>query len=313
MKLRADKAIQFGVTLSSMRLRLAAIFTFSALLYIAADGAVDRVRQLAPNVYFWQGDPDSRQPANCTWVIFKDYVLVIDANFPWGAREILPRVKASTDKPIRFVFDTHYHGDHAYGNSVFVDAGASIVCSDACAEELRVKGAKGWAKWSDKLHSLDGSRLEQPSITFTDGMVFDDGTERVEITRVGPAHSKGDSVAYLPKHKILVAGDLVVTWNAGNNLGDADGDHPHWIQALDRMSQWDVTTVIPGHGSPASTVAIRQQREYLADMLNQVRTGKQVGKPVDELTRTIDLSKHGALGSSATGNAASIRAMYRRL
>jgi len=48
------------------------------------------------------------------WVIFNDYVLVVDANFPWGAREILPKIRATTNKPIRFVLNTHYHGDHAY-------------------------------------------------------------------------------------------------------------------------------------------------------------------------------------------------------
>ncbi len=63
--------------------------------------------------------------------------------------------------------------------------------------------------------------MELPVLTFSEGMVFDDGTERVEITRVGPTHSHGDAVAYLSKEKILVSGDLVVTWTAGNNLGDA--------------------------------------------------------------------------------------------
>ena len=297
-----------------MRLRLFAFLAFSAfLLFGASPFQQDRVRQLAPNVYVWQGDPDLREPANCTWVIFKDHVLVIDANFPWGARKILQRIKATTNKPIRYVFDTHYHGDHAYGNSIFVDAGASIVCSETCAEELRTKGARGWTNWRDKAHPLDGARLELPILTFSEGMVFDDGTERVEVTRVGPAHSKGDAVAYLPKEKILVSGDLVVTWTDGNNLGDADGDHGHWIQSLDRLSKWDVATLVPGHGAPAGPKAIQQQREYLQDMFNQVKTGKQAGKTVDEVIRAVNLSRHGGLGSSASGNAASIRAMYRRL
>lgn len=296
-----------------MRLRLATVVAFFALLFVAARGEVDRVRELAPGVYFWQGDHDSRQPANCTWIVFKDYVLVIDANFPWGAREILPQIKKITNKPIRFVFDTHYHGDHSYGNSLFVDSGASVVCSEACAGEMRTKGAKGWANWSDRAHSLEGSRLETPTITFSDSMVFDDGTERVEITRVGPGHSKGDAVAYLPKHKILITGDLCVTWAYGNNVADADADHANWIRALDRMSQWDVKTVIPGHGAPAAATALRQQRDYLADMLDQVSTGKRAGKSADDLARGIDLRKHGSFGVNAEANATSIRAVYRKL
>jgi cyclase len=135
-------------------------------------------------------------------VIFRDYVLVIDANFPWGAREILPKIRATTNKPIRFVFDTHYHSDHTFGNSVFTDAGASIICSEVCAEELRTKGAKGFENWKDAAHPLVGTHFEPATITFTEGMAFDDGTHRVEITKVGPGHSKGDAVAYLPKERI---------------------------------------------------------------------------------------------------------------
>ena len=85
------------------------------------------VQKLAPGVYVWQGDRDKREPANCMWVIFKDYVLVVDANFPWAAREIIAKIKSTTDKPIRFVLNTHYHGDHSYGNSVFTDVGALII------------------------------------------------------------------------------------------------------------------------------------------------------------------------------------------
>jgi cyclase len=144
-------------------------------------------------------------------------------------------------------------------------------------------------------------------------MVFDDGTHRVEITRVGPGHSKGDSVAYLPHEKILVTGDLCVTWSTGNNVADVDADHENWLRALDRMDKWDVMTVIPGHGTPATKPALHAQRAYLADMLDQVRTGKRAGKSADQLAKEIDLSKHGNLAASKEGNATSIRAMYKKL
>src|SRR5438105_2199749 len=83
----------------------------------------------------WQGDHERKQPANCPWIVFKDYVLVIDANFPGPAREIIGLIHKTTDKPIRFLFDTHWHGDHTGGNGVYVEAGAAIVCSTPCDEE----------------------------------------------------------------------------------------------------------------------------------------------------------------------------------
>src|SRR5215831_9302551 len=121
-----------GVQSSSMkrnRIRLFGLSIFASLLFYGARGEVTGVRELAPGVFFWQGDHELRKPANCTWVVFEDYTLVIDANFPWGAREVLPLIKRTTSKPIRFVFDTHYHSDHTFGNSVFADAGATLICS----------------------------------------------------------------------------------------------------------------------------------------------------------------------------------------
>jgi glyoxylase-like metal-dependent hydrolase (beta-lactamase superfamily II) len=240
-------------------------------------------------------------PANCTWILFKDYVLVIDANFPQGAREILPLIRKTTAKPIRFLFDTHWHLDHSAANSLYVEAGAAIVCSMACAEELRTKGKQS------------ASPPEPASIAFADRMVFDDGTRRVELTHLGPAHSKGDAVAYLPREKILVSGDLCVNWNWGNNVGDPDANYDNWIRVLDELAQWNIQTLVPGHGSLGTRETLRAQRGYLADMQEKVRAGLQAGKTADQLAAEIDLSKHGSFGSATQQNASSIRAMSRNL
>ena len=121
-------------------IRWTGAIAFAVLAWSATESA-NLVRELAPGVFVRMGNRDRNQPANCGWVVFHDYVLVIDANFPWGAKEILPEIRRTTkNKPIRFVFNTHYHGDHAYGGSLFTDAGATIVCSEDCAGESRTKG-----------------------------------------------------------------------------------------------------------------------------------------------------------------------------
>ena len=271
------------------------------------------VQQIAPGVYVWQGDRDKREPANCMWVIFKDYVVVVDANFPWAAREILAKIKETTDKPIRYVLNTHYHGDHSYGNSQFVDAGATIINSEATDSEARTKGADGWAKWNNPDHSLKDSHQEFATITFLDELVIDDGTQRVEMIRLGPAHSKGDSVAYLPKQRIVATGDLCVTWGFGNNVGDPNGSYQGWLKALNRMIGWDVATVVPGHGPVSGPDALRTQRAYLSGMLDQVQAGRRAGKTADQLATEIDLRSFGFIASDQPSNATSIRAMFHRL
>lgn len=274
---------------------------FIVLILVAAHGEGTAVRQLAADVYFWQGDHELKQPANCTWIVFKDYVLVVDANFPGPAREIIGLIRKTTDKPIRFLFDTHWHGDHTGGNGVYVEAGAAIVCSTPCDEELRTKGKQA------KIPAVPAS------ITFPDRMIFDDGTHRVELTRMGPGHSKGDAVAYLPKERILASGDLCVNWKWGNNVGDPDADYDNWIRALDDMAQWNIATVVPGHGSLGGIDTLRAQRAYLADMQGQVRAGIKAGKSADQLVKEIDLAKHGSFGANPEQNAISIRAMYKNL
>lgn len=281
---------------------------------MAAQSAQPPVREIAPGVFFWQGDHVLRKPANCTWIIFRDFVLVVDANFPWGAREILPEIKKTTSKPIRFLFDTHYHSDHTFGNVLFTELGATIVCSEDCAEELRTKGNASWKRFrGDPPHTLEGLTLQHPSLVFKDRMAFDDGARRVELVRVGPAHSRGDAVAYLPKEKILVTGDLSVNWTWGNNVADADADHDNWIRILDQLATWDVTTVVPGHGALGDKSVLRAQREYLSDMLTRVREGVRAGKSGEELVKEIDLSRHGQYAANPNTNANSIGAMYRKV
>jgi cyclase len=295
---------------------LAQYITLAACLYLfpslghAEPGAVQK---LAAGVYVWQGDRDKREPANCTWIIFKDYVVVIDANFPWGAQQIIPEIKKTTDKPIRFVLNTHYHGDHSYGNSLFTDLGAIIINSEDTDRQARTTGAEGWAKWNDPAHSLQGAHQEFATITFSDRLILDDGTQRVEMIRLGPAHSKGDVVAYLPREKIVATGDLCVTWGFGNNVGDPAGSYAGWLAALDRMSSWAPEKVVPGHGAVAGPEALRAQRAYLAGMLQQVQGGIAAGKTADQLATELDLRKYGFIASDTPANATSIRNMYKHL
>src|SRR6185437_8869407 len=274
------------------------------------------VKEIAPGVFYYFGDELQGKSANCVWIVFKDYVLAIDANYPWGASEILQEIHKTTSKPVRFIFNTHYHHDHSFGDAVFVDAGATVVSTTATMEEMR--GPLGQREWNSGMkpagHSMQGYRREFPTLTFDNKLVFDDGTHRVELIRVGPAHTRGDGVAYLPKEKILVTGDLFVNGNPwGNNVADHDADYDNWLKVLDMLASWDVSIIVPGHGEIGTTQSLREERSYLADMLAQVRAGIKAGKSKDELVKEIDLSKHPVYGPNTVSNVRSIKAMYNHL
>ena len=96
----------------------------------------DEVAQIAPGVFFRYSAISPTNPnvfggSNNIWIVFEDYVVVVDANFPKEAGDVIAAIRKTTKKPIRYVLDTHHHGDHAYGNAVWVSAGATIVSADA--------------------------------------------------------------------------------------------------------------------------------------------------------------------------------------
>ena len=289
-----------------------------ALLFVAYERTAvtqsGSVKQLAPGVFSRQGDTDARQPANTSWIEFRNFVVVIDANTPWGIRAILPEIKKTTSKPVRYVFDTHYHWDHSQGNSVMADEGVTVICSQDCASELSTKGKEEWASGAKRTdqYSLAPYRMELPSVVFDNFMAIDDGERRLELRRVGPAHTMGDAVAFLPKEGILFTGDLCVNWRSGNNVGDRDADHPHWAQVLNDMARWNLKMVIPGHGDPGTVDTLKAQSAFLDDLWKQVSAGKKAGKTVDQLLKDVDLSKHGNFAADAQQNQSAIRQVFRK-
>ncbi len=297
-----------------MVLRTAAVL-FMLFIATSAKTQTRPVKELAPGVFYYFGDELRQMSANCVWIIFEDYVLAIDANYPWGAEEIIAEIKKTSGKPVKFLFDTHYHHDHTFGNGVFVDAGAVIVSTIETAREMHTLGQHEWDNGSAYSgRSMKGYRREFPSLTFRQQLIFDDGTHRVELRKMGPAHTGGDAVAYLPKEKILVTGDLFVNGNPwGNNVEDADADYDRWIGVLDSMSRWNVKIVIPGHGEPGTVESLRRQSAYLKDMLRQVREGIRDGKSKKELVEEIDLSEYPVYGENKVSTRRSIGAMYDRL
>ncbi|MEJ1238835.1 MBL fold metallo-hydrolase [Chryseolinea sp. T2] len=271
------------------------------------------VRELAPGVFYYYGDELQHRSANCVWVVFKDYVVVVDANYPWAAKEILQEIRKTTSKPVRFVLNTHYHHDHTFGNGIFAAAGATIVSTTDAANEMKTLGRK---EWNDNYSGqpLDGYTQVFPTMTFDSTLVFDDGTHRVEFIRMAPAHTMGDAVALLPNESILITGDLFVNGNPwGNNVADPDADYDKWLNVLDTLAGWKVRTIVPGHGELATSTTLILQRNYLADMLKQVRQCIKAGKTSDETVRTVNLSTHPGYGANKTSTDRSVRAMYTRL
>jgi cyclase len=257
---------------------LTACFVLSLLTQRQFAIQVNTVKELAPGVYFHEGDLRGKGHCNNGWVIFDDYVLVLDANFPSGAQEIIPKIKAQTNKPIRFAFDTHHHGDHAYGNQIWVDNGAVPVAHEGVIAEMRkyetgLFGGKP-GRWEGEAKARDDmktTKLKPPSLLYRDVMIFDDGTHRVELRYFGVGHTHGDGFAWLPKEKILFTGDAAVN-GPYNYMGD--GDSAAWIETLAKAQKLGAAVVAPGHGPAGDGSVIDAQRQYFVALRAEVEKRK---------------------------------------
>ena len=231
---------------------------------------------IAPDVYFHEGDIADSADAVCNngWIMFEDYVLVIDANFPAGAKLIIGKIRSLTDKPIRFAFDTHHHGDHAYGNQIFVDNGGVPVAHTGVVQEMKQyeTGYYGhepgrWEKAMKDRPDLKSTRLKPPSVLFSKELIFDDGKHRVELMHLGVAHTHGDAVAWLPHERILFTGDMCVN-GPYNFVGD--GDVGKWIATLDAARKLDAKIVCTGHGPRSTEAVLQDQQAFFAALREQV-------------------------------------------
>lgn len=270
---------------------LAALLMLTLIAAIASGRAYfaateTTVNELAPGVFFrkTQTVPEFIG-CNQGWVVFKDYVLVIDANFPNQADEVIKLIRKQTDKPIRFVFDTHYHGDHADGNPRYV--GATPVASERSRLEFETKGISGFeASKRAKPDEYGPLTYRKPSLYFPRTMVFDDGDQRVELIHFGHGHTMGDAVAWLPKHGILFSGDAVVN-GAFNYTGDSNTES--WISVLNAISELPIKTIAPGHGEAAGKELVDQQRRYFVELRAYIRRAIDAGKSLDEIKAEIEL------------------------
>ena len=241
----------------------------------SAPAQVNQVRKLAADVYFHEGDLKGHGHCNNGWVVFADYVLVIDGNFPSGAKEILPKIKAVTDKPIRFVFDTHHHGDHAYGNLTWVENGAVPVAHTGVLEEM-LKYETGYyggkpGRWEEEVKKrpdVAATKLKPPTLLFRREMIFDDGEHRVELLHFGTAHTHGDGFAWLPKEKILFTGDACV--NGPYNF-TGDGDIGEWVKTLAEARKLGPKVVCPGHGEIGTAELLADQQSYFVELRRHVK------------------------------------------
>lgn len=264
------------------------------LFFVVATSSVSaapeemKITEVAPGVFFRKAQTaPTFTGCNQGWVVFRDYVLIIDANFPGQADDVIASIRKCTDKPIRFVFDTHYHGDHADGNMQYAKIGATVIAHERSQALFQTKGKEGFGRSQvDRAKEYGHLSYELPSIYFSHKLVFDDGQQRVELLYLGHGHTAGDAVAWLPRQNVLFTGDACVN-GAFNYTGDSSTES--WISALGGMQELGAKTVCPGHGESGGPEVLANQRRYLTELRSTVSSMIAAGKGLDAVKKEISL------------------------
>ncbi len=267
----------------NLSLPLATLTASALLLTSDAFAQVNEVQTVAPNVFFHQGEITKKGHCNNGWIILDDYVVVIDANFPSGAKEVIPKIKALTPKPIRFTFDTHHHGDHAYANQLWHEAGSTPVAHLGAVAEMRKYERSLFPeattdRWNDAAKNrkdVAESKLKAPTLLFSKDMVFDDGKVRVELLHFGVAHTHGDGFAWLPNERILFTGDACVN-GAYNYTGD--GNIGEWIKTLKAAQKLSPKVICPGHGPKGGPEILEDQIAFFETLTAETKKLRDAGK-----------------------------------
>lgn len=202
--------------------------------------------------------------ANAGVIVTDSGLIVVDTLISAKeARRFIADIRAISDKPIKYVINTHFHLDHTFGNSEFAKLGAAIIAQDSDKEALAKKGAetlKNAGSFGLIPEDLLGTEIALPSITFSNRMTLDLGGIEVQLLYGGPSHSDGSILVILPGEKVMFAGDILFT---DVHPYMADGNIADWVAALDYMQSLGEITIVPGHGPLSGRQDAADMKAYL--------------------------------------------------
>ena len=256
--------------------------------YITPAGWQTGIEEVAPKVYAYIQAYGELGVSNAGLLLDREGVMAVDALMvPSMTTRFLGAIKKVTRRPVSRLVNTHHHVDHSGGNFLFRDA--QVISHTFCRVEqvregLPVKQLQQriprFAKEFSKL------KPKVPSLTFEDRLVFHQSGRDVELRHLGPAHTFGDAFVYLPKDKILFAGDLAFYYVTPLAF---QGHVGNWIKVADRILKMDVDLIVPGHGPLGGKKELREMRSYLMLIRREAKKRFQLGMSPEEAARDVKL------------------------
>jgi cyclase len=306
-----------------------------------------RFEKVADGVFYATASGTMNVGANSPVIVTADEALIIDSEItPAAARALVEDLKAVTDKPVRYVVDSHYHYDHAHGNQVFI-RDAQVIGHDNTRKRMmtnvleqytyltsvqpvpaRVEALKQRivteqdpqqraalerqvANSLAYLEQVKETIVTPPNVTFDKTMTLVRGGREMRIMYLGRGHTDTDVVVFLPKERIVATGDLMES--VVSYMGDSYPDE--WIATLDRLRAIDFDTVMPGHGVVfKGKTKIEAFQKYLRDVITQVTALRKQGLSAEDAAAKVDVTAYRNEFVSIRGvgiDAAAVRRIYQ--
>lgn len=209
---------------------------------------------------------------NYTFIVTGEGVVVVNSGSFLLAQALHKEIKDITDAPVVLVINENGQGHAMLGNRYWLDRGIAVLAHADAVTTMASSGGAALARLKRVVkEKADGSQVALPTKSLTDEYVVDLGSKRIEVLWLGPSHSSGDVVVWLPDDRLVISGDMAFHERLLPIFEETDTRL--WLESWERFEALDALYVVPGHGHPTNMAQVRMfTRDYLTFLRREVQT-----------------------------------------
>lgn len=249
------------------------------------------LKQIASDLYFFF----DYEGSNAAFLVTEEGVLVVDTRqHPRAGQDLLARIRRITDKPIQWVINSHFHGDHTFGNASFRKENARFVAHRETERLMQLVHPKEMARRGDyfKHNNYDPNEVQLilPHVTFDTTMTIRLGGREVRLLYLGPGQQDGDTFVYFPHARAMFTPGSFAKHSMPNMAFTTSVEN--WIKLLGQVAAMDVDMLLPGHGDVASSADVLELSNMLADEYRTVKDAIAKGITLVEAQRALTFPQY---------------------
>lgn len=271
---------------------------------------------------------------NVAFLVTKKGIVVVDAGgTPKAGERIVSIIKSVSDKPIKYLILTHFHGDHINGISGFPKS-VKIIAHKSLSEnynqfnrdnlnnyvenilpgylvnlklqmgsinnkesEEYLTLKKDYEANQEYYENIKNIKFREPDIVFDDFYRFRISDERIMLEFPGPGHTNDNILVKFSNHNVIHTGDLIFNKSFPYTIEEHGVDIYNWVKTLDDLKKENIYTVIPGHGEIGPKIILQEQSEYFKSLAQKVESLKKQGLNLDQIIAKCDINDYELIGN----------------